>query len=451
MRYTILLLGMFVGCRSSAPDPDVPPPGPVATAAPVTVEEPASEAVPAPVEGFSSRPDLEQVLQRAADVPLVVAAQAAVLRERGGLRQAGLAPNPVLRMSVQQWDVDDLSDGPGRRWIRLYERFETGGKRGARKEVAEWRVREASANERWERFRVAEAAATAHQEAAVYQELVRIREQTLETQRELVGLKSAQVESGREMEAVLIPLHAELGELTVRLAQERAQERAALRRLEGVLALPTGSLEGVAGGLTLIDRVLPAIRNDEEWAEINPEIGALAAAEQAARTSVEHARTLAVPDVTIGLGYENRTETIQEPGQTFGLFFDIPLPVIDRNQGGVEAAEAEMRRNAALKEDRIARVSARHAEISELLVAFRRNRELYATRIVPARKRDFDLAEQGFGSGRLDRIALTEARLRLLKSRADLLGIEERLTVLVLEGLALLGLPPGQWRGGETS
>jgi cobalt-zinc-cadmium efflux system outer membrane protein len=438
MRYVTLLLGMLVGCASSAPESDVPAPGPV-----TVVEEPAADA--APVETFPSRPTLDQVLQRAATVPLVEAARAAVLREQGGLRQAGLAPNPVLRMSVQQWDFDDLSDGPGRRWIRLHERFELGGKRGARKEVAEWRVREASANERRDRFSVAEAAAAAHQEAAVHQERCRIREAKLEAQRELVELRSAQVRSGREKETVLIPLHAELGELTVSLAECRARKRAALRRLEGVLALSTGSLEGVVEGLTLIDRVLPPVAADARWTEINPEIGALAAAEQAARTSVEHARTLAVPDVTLGLGYENRTETLQDPGQTFGLFFDIPLPVIDRNQGGVEAAEAEMRRHAALKEDRIAQVSARHAEISELLVAWRRNRELYANTIVPARRRDLDLAEQGYGAGRLDRVALAEARLRLLASRGDLLDIEERLTILVLEGLALLGLPPDEW------
>ncbi|MHC5049159.1 MAG: TolC family protein, partial [Planctomycetota bacterium] len=255
MRYTTLLLSVLLGCASSAQEDDIPAPAP----GPVTVvEESTSEAAPAPVEGFPSRPDLGHVLQRAADVPLVVAAQAAVRREQGGLRQAGLAPNPVLRMSVQQWDFDDLDGGPARRWIRLHERFETGGKRGARKEVAEWRVREASANERWERFRVAEAAAAAHQEAAVYQERVRIGEQTLKTQQELVELKTAQVTSGREKEAVLIPLHAELGELTVRLAQERAQVRAALRRLEGVLALPAGALDGVEGGLALIERVLPA-------------------------------------------------------------------------------------------------------------------------------------------------------------------------------------------------
>jgi cobalt-zinc-cadmium efflux system outer membrane protein len=440
MRYATSFLCVFLGCASSAPEPDVPAPGPV-----TVVEEPVSGATPASARDFPSRPDLGQVLRRAAAVPRVEAARAVVLREQGGLRQAGLAPNPVLRMSVQQWDFDDLSGGPGRRWIRLYERFELGGKRGARKDVAEWRVREASANERRERFRVAEAAATAHQEAAVFQERVRIREQTLETQEELLALKSAQVESGREKEGVLIPLHARVGELTVRLAQERAAERAALRRLEGVLALPTGSLEGVEGGLTLLDCALPPVADDAKWSRINPEIGALAAAEQAARTSVEHARTLATPDVTIGLGYEDRTQTIQDPGQTFGLFFDVPLPVIDRNQGGVEAAEAEMRRHAALKEDRIARVSARHAEIAELAEAFRRNRELYATRIVPARERDLDLAERGYSAGRLDRVALAEARLRLLESRADLLGIEERLTLLVLEGLALLGLPPDEW------
>lgn len=447
MRYTLLLC-VLLGCASSTREGDVaaPPPGPV-----TVVEESTAAGTPQSLADFPARPHLVQVLQRAAGVPQVVAAQAVVLREQGDLRQAGLAPNPVLRMSVQQWDVDDLSGGPQRRWIRLYERLETGGKRGARKEVAEWRVREASAHERRERFRVAEAAATAHQEAAVYQERCRIREAKLKAQRELVELRSAQVASGREQEAVLIPLQAELGELTVSLAQCRARKRAALRRLEGVLALPAGSLEGVAGGLALIDRTLPPAGDDTEWAKVNPEIGALAAAEQAARKSVEHARSLAAPDVTLGLGYENRTDSLQEPDQTFGLFLDVALPVIDRNQGGVEAAEAEMRRHAALKENRIARVSARHAEIAELLVAWRSNRELYADRIVPARERELDLAQQGFASGRLDRVALTEARLRLLRSRGDLLDVEERLTILVLEGIALLGLPPDEWPGGETS
>ena len=102
-------------------------------------------------------------------------------------------------------------------------------------------------------------------------------------------------------------------------------------------------------------------------------------------------------------------------------------------------------RNAALKQDRIARVTARIAEIRELLAAYRLNRELYAAEIVPARERDFEIAKTSFESGRIDRIALNEARLRLLKSRADLLAIEERLTILVLEGLALLGLPPETW------
>jgi len=449
MRNTALLLCLLIGCASTAPESDVPPPGeaPESAAAPVSDPESVPEPEPRARVDFPSRPDLEQVLERAATVPLVEAARALVLREQGQVKQASLAPNPRLAMSAQRWDVDDFSDGPGRRWIRLYQKFETGGKRGARTEMAEWRVREASANERFERFRVAEAAAASHQEAAVYQELVEIRVESLKTQQELLALKVAQVKSGREMESVLIPLQATVGELTVRLAEERAQQRAALRRLEGILALPTGSVEAVEGGLTLIERALPPVRDDQSWTEINPEIATLAAAEETARSQIEHARTLGVPDVTVGIGYENLTELVNEPQQTFGLFLDLPLPIFDRNQGGVQSAEADLRRNAALKEDRIARVSARHAEIRELLAAFRLNRELYGSEIVPARQRDFEVAKQSFDSGRLDRIALTEAKLRLLKSRAALLAIEERLTILVLEGLALLGLPPEAWDG----
>ena len=200
MRYAVLLL-LCLGCASTAPETDVAPPGEAPEGGAVVVE--MTDPVPAPEPEpkrvvFPERPELEDVLARAATVPLVEAAQALVLSRQGEVKQASLAPNPRLAMSVQGWDLDNFSDGPGRRWIRLYQKFETGGKRGARTEMAEWRVKEASANERFERFRVAEAAAASHQEAAVYQQLVVIRSESLETQRELLALKSAQVRSGRE-------------------------------------------------------------------------------------------------------------------------------------------------------------------------------------------------------------------------------------------------------------
>lgn len=427
MRYLLLLLTL-AACASTDYVEFEAPPG--------TAEEPAAEP---PRPEFPTHPDLGEVLERVEAVPRLAAAHAAVLREQGDLRQAGLSPNPEIRFAAERWPTDDLSDGPGKRTVRLTQRIETGGKRSGRKRIGEWRVREASAQEALERNRVAEAAAEAHQAALAAFELAAVREAQLRGTEELLALRRALVESGREKEGILPPLQAELGALRVALAEERARHRAALRRLEGILALPVGTLQGVRGGLLLEAPLADAA----DALEKNPELAARKAAEKAAASGVEHARSLAAPDVIVGLSYENRTDSLLEPGQNLGIMLGLPIPIVDRNQGGVQAAQAELSRAIALREESEARVRARYSELVELVAALQANRKLYADEIVPARERDFALAEAGFAAGRLDRVGVVEASLRLSESRAELLEIETRLSALLLETLALLGYGTG--------
>ena len=105
MRYAILCLLLGLGCASTPPESDVAPPGeaPEGGAVVVEMEEPVPAPEPAPKRvTFPDRPELEDVLARAATVPLVEAAQALVLSRQGDVRQASLAPNPRLAMSVQR-------------------------------------------------------------------------------------------------------------------------------------------------------------------------------------------------------------------------------------------------------------------------------------------------------------------------------------------------------------
>ncbi|MHC4338894.1 MAG: TolC family protein [Planctomycetota bacterium] len=438
MRNLLVSLSLLAACASSS--------GTTASLAPPPAAQEASAlAAQAPEEpvDFPGHPTLVQVLERAQLSPVLLAARASVAREQGARRQAGLFPNPVLKASTQEFDVDDLAKGPGVRRIGIWQRFEIGGKRSARKEMAGERILEAEAGERFQHLEVARAAARAHQEALSAQDLAALREEALKASRELLSLQQQLARTGRARETSVVPLQVLVGQLRVDLQLARNRHRTALRRLEGILSLPARTIEGVMGDL-LDPEELPA-PDAPDLLDLNPEVASRRAAEETAVAGVRQAESLAVPDVTLGLAYQEGRFITAEEGAGLGIFLELPLPVMDRNQGGIAAAEAEVRRTQALTRDSRIRIESAYAEQLEEVKAFRANRDAYREDIVPARERLLDLARASFESGRNSRTELLETQLALLRSRAELSVIERGIALGCVDALTLLGRHPEEW------
>ena len=82
-----------------------------------------------------------------------------------------------------------------------------------------------------------------------------------------------------------------------------------------------------------------------------PDLAAAAVQERGAEAAVTLARRQRLPDVALTGNYlqEGRgQDAIQPPTATFGV--SLPLPILDRNQGGIAKSEAELRTRRLLRE-----------------------------------------------------------------------------------------------------
>jgi cobalt-zinc-cadmium efflux system outer membrane protein len=414
---------------------------------------PASASRPAPLPAtpteapFPAAPGLAEVLARAAEAPRTEAAALVVEVERGGREQAALPPNPELSTSGERLG-SNMANRLVPRWrTEAMQRIETAGKRGARVAAAEGRIRTSEAMARAERLAVAKEAALLHQRVIALSALLALRTERASATAELLALRERQFVSGRAGEAEVPPLRARLGERKAAVLEDRAEIAATLRDLEGLLALPPGSVSGASGPLLDV-AVLPA---GGEGVADNPETTVLRAERTTAAARLESEEAKAIPDVTVSVGVEN--EEIGRRGTDFmGMVgVSMPLPLFDRNQGAIAAARAEVRRAEVLLREAEARALAAEQGLLRAAEELTASRRVLASEALPARERELALAEAAARGGRTDLAPAIEARLAVLDLREALVERDLAIAEMLVRLLALRGLEPEEWAaGGEA-
>jgi len=149
---------------------------------------------------------------------------------------------------------------------------------------------------------------------------------------------------------------------------------------------------------------------------------------QAAVVLEEAERT---PDITIGVGARHFEDSDESAAV---LSISIPLPLFDRREGQIAKAKAEVGKAEAERESASAALSAALASAYLRLSAAHREAGMLESSAVPAAKRSYDYADEGYRLGKFSYLelktaqdALTSARtlqlrarIRFHKARADL-------------------------------
>ena len=276
------------------------------------------------------------------------AAKEARVATDGALRQAGLRPNPVLSVQTENWRAwGDPSLSLGRDmdlFASVSRRIEIGGKRIARRDLA--RAGQATADVerkalawqiRAQVLQAFESALSAERERALI---------AASTQRyvELERYERTRLDEGAAAEIDVIKVRIEREKAELRLAEAEAHAAAAQLALLKLMGVRRGP------GLRLIDEApagletaMPDLDAARDWARaFHPHLLlARARAEQAgAAVSVEQSK--AKPDVTPYFGYKRNG-----PFNSLIGGVSVPLPVSNRNQGEIQSATAEQRRQEA--------------------------------------------------------------------------------------------------------
>jgi cobalt-zinc-cadmium efflux system outer membrane protein len=125
-----------------------------------------------------------------------------------------------------------------------------------------------------------------------------------------------------------------------------------------------------------------------------------------------------IPDPTISLGVR-RFEESDDNAFVAGL--SIPLPVFNRNQGGVAEARAELARSTYERDGAVQRLRRMlGTTYAELRAAYQASRTLQED-VLPGAEHAYEAAETGFRAGKFNFLDVLDAERTLFSARRDLL------------------------------
>ena len=338
-----------------------------------------------------------------------VAAAGESLRAAEALaRQARLRPNPSLDVQLEDFGGSGPVSGfdGAQATYSLSQEFELGGDRRARSMLADRETGAARIRAGLSELDLREAVELAFVEAQAAEALVSIAQSRLEVAKDFAAAVDRRVRAARDPEAARARVAARLAETEIEVETTRARSGAAKTAL--------ASYWGGAGDFSLETTTFfnPASRGASGNA--SPDI-ALVEAERdsaAARVEIERAKRVPNPDVQAGF---RQLRGVDESAFVVGV--SVPLPIWDRNSGGIAAAQADKRRAEYEVMARERELAREIAYLSSQVEAARTQINAYADRIIPASERALSQSLSAYRQGGLSYIEVLDAQSSLAEAR----------------------------------
>jgi cobalt-zinc-cadmium efflux system outer membrane protein len=409
--------------------------------------EPGAELPPAsaPVGAIS----LADALAAALKGSPALATQALEIRRREARAlQAGKLPNPIASLQAEDFvgPSQKKSLGYQQTTLSLAQLVELGGKRGARRRLAD-RDRDLATWD-FEAQRVAVLADTTKAFLVVL---------TLQERKHLLGdLETIAAEMLRSVASTVragavSPVeedraHVNLDRVRLEVAQVDDELDAARAMLAASWGQPRASFEVATGDLWALPPI-PGIEALLESADESPALARWNAeiAQREAALSLE--RAARIPNVEVSLA--GRHHPLGNVGGVVAGF-TVPVPVFDRNQGGILAARHELAR--ARTEQQRSDVSVRSSIVAshDAIAIANRNVETLRDQIIPRAGRVFEQTRRGYATGLFRYVEVLDAERTLFSARRELLDAVAALHFAATDLERLTGTPLAEIAGRQS-
>lgn len=305
-------------------------------------------AFPEQMRGSKSGLTLEALERMALERNPTLAQAAAEIRAAEGRRmQAGLYPNPTVGYAGEEISFGPVMRG-GEHGFLLQQNIVTAGKLALSRRVFAMEQNQLEALAKAQRQRVLNTVRILYYQALGAERVVEMRNELARIAREAVATSHQLFNVGQadQPDVLEAEIEAERTELGLFAAQN---ERARVwRQLSAVVGDPSLEYTPLAGE---IDEALPELDPEAALQTIlreSPEVEAAQAAVERAEVALKRARVEKIPDIQVRGGLRYNRELLERGGRPVGregiLEVSVELPIFNRNQGNVKAAEAELAR-----------------------------------------------------------------------------------------------------------
>ncbi len=375
----------------------------------------------------------------------------AIRAEEAAVMQAGLGPNPELEVEVENFGGSGGFSGFGgsETTIAIGQTILLGGKLRKRVELA--RLGRDLAGWDYEVARVDALTRVAGDFVATLagQERLTLARESEELAQRIFSTIGQRVEAGKVSPVERTKARVEFAQ--ARLARQRAERELEAARYH--LAANWGSASPrfaqAAGDLTDVRRPPPAQRLVERI-EHNPDLARWATEMAARRAAIDLARAEAIPDVTLFAGpklLEGADETAFIAGMA------IPIPLFDRNQGGILEARIRRAQTERIRQAVEVRVRTDLVAAYQSLDAAYTEVQTVRDEIEPSARSAFEAAEEAFRQGKIDALDLLDAQRTLFGVRQQYVDVLASYHHAVIDVERLMGAPlheTSQPQGGTS-
>lgn len=330
--------------------------------------------------------------------------------------QSEVFPNPVLEVRGENLGNDRLrEDGDRATTLQLSQLIELGGKRMARIKAAGMSREVAVLDYEAKRLDVVLSVTRNFVDVLTAQKRLTLAEETADLAGQVLDVVAKRVLAGKV--SPVEETRARLARATARVEVEQAEREllAARRRLAATWGSQPSEFLRAAGDLEARP-ALPALEEIVGRVRDNPDIARWTAETDRRRALAEAEKARAIPDVTV-FAEASRFSQFNDDAYLVGISF--PLPLFDRNRGGI--LEAGRRLEKAADEKRAAenRLLADLGQSYQRLSAIRFELETLESTILPGARSAFDAATKGYQLGKFGFLDVLDAQRTLFQARSQ--------------------------------
>jgi cobalt-zinc-cadmium efflux system outer membrane protein len=269
--------------------------------------------------------------------PTLAQRAATVEAARGRQIQAALRPNPTLGYVASEIGNEGRA---GQQGISVSQEFVRRDKLRLAQAVAGYERDQAQLEAAAQLFRVLTGVRTLFYETLAAQRTMGLTEQLVRLAGEGVGIARERERAGEATKTELLQAQIELDQVRISAANAANAYRAAWQRLAASVGRPDLQAAALAGDLAEHDAGLDANALDAILAQ-SPELQIALAGVQRAQAALERARVEPRPNLTVQASTQY---DFASRDQITGVAISAPLPLRNRNQGNILAAESELLR-----------------------------------------------------------------------------------------------------------
>jgi cobalt-zinc-cadmium efflux system outer membrane protein len=340
--------------------------------------------------------------------PVLVAFASDIRARDAAVLQSNLFPNPELDVEIENFGgEDELKSFDGAETtISLSQLIELGGKRNKRNQIAVLEKDLADWNYQSQKLDILTSVSKAFIETMVAQEQVALNNDLVNLAGQTAIAVAVKADAGKVSPIEKTKAMVELASAESEASKAARELKAAKSRLAGFWGSASVEFKRVTGDLTNLTD-LPSEDLLKTYLRGNPDLARWKSETDRSQSALALAHSEAFPDLTLSAGVRNFQET---DDNAFVAGISIPIPLFNRNQGGIAEARELIGKVNAEQRAVEATILSRFSDTWQTLSGAYEESMTLQNDILPGAREAYESTEAGYREGKLDYLQMLDAQ-----------------------------------------